>query len=195
MDDGLSTQQWIFSEASHDWSVMSSMTGPSFRSDLLRTTLPTEVVMVSMYTSPIVSSLTTWLEVTLEMPGVITSPMDIVPMGVSQPTSTTSGIFRQAITLVKPWGGVGSCLNANALAGGGNAGGNGALDKQSGRFIGIVRVSCWALPLNFGIVDGWGISLVANTGQDGCSTFSHQHTLELSSWVLASVQVAPQGHW
>ena len=45
MDDGLSAQWQIFSEASHDWSVMSSMTGPSFESDLLRTTLPMEVVI------------------------------------------------------------------------------------------------------------------------------------------------------
>ena len=73
-------------------------------------TLPTEVVMVSMYTSPVVSSLTTQLELTLEMPGDITSPMDIVPMGISQPISMTSGVFRQAITLAKPWGGVGSHL-------------------------------------------------------------------------------------
>ena len=28
MDDGLSAHQQIFSEASHDWSVMSSMMGP-----------------------------------------------------------------------------------------------------------------------------------------------------------------------
>ena len=103
-DDGLSAQWQIFGETSHDWSVMSSMMGPSFRPDLPRTTLPTEVVMVSTYTSPVVSSLTTWLELTLEMPGVVTSPMDIVPMGISQPTSMTSGVFRQAIILAKPSG-------------------------------------------------------------------------------------------
>ena len=129
MDDGLSTQWQISSEASHDWSVMSSMMGPSFGSDLLRMTLPMEVVMVSMYTSPIVLSLTTRLEFTLEMPGVITSPMDIVPTGISQPTSMTSGVFRQAVTLAKPQSRVGSCLNANALAGGGDASGNGVFDR------------------------------------------------------------------
>ena len=88
-----------------------------------------EVVTVSMYTSPIVSSLTTQLELTLEMPGVITSPMDLVPTGVSQPISMTSGVFRQAVTPAKPRGRVGSHLNANAFAGGGDAGGNGAFDK------------------------------------------------------------------
>ena len=82
-----------------------------------------------MYTSPIVSSLTTQLELTLEMPGVITSPMDIVPTGISWPISMTSGVFRQAVTLAKPRGGVGGCFNANALAAGGDASGNGAFDK------------------------------------------------------------------
>ena len=34
-------------------------------------------------------------------------------------------------------------------------------------------MSCRALPLDFGIMDGWGISPAANTSRDGCSTFSH----------------------
>ena len=34
MGNGLSAQQRIFSKASQDWSVMSSMTGLSFESDL-----------------------------------------------------------------------------------------------------------------------------------------------------------------
>ena len=67
-----------------------------------------EVVMVSIYISPIVSSLTMQLELRLEMLGVNTSPMDIEPMGISRPTSMTSGVFRQATTLAKPWGRVGS---------------------------------------------------------------------------------------
>ena len=36
----------------------------------------------------------------------------------------TSGVFRQAVTLAKPQGGVGGHLNANALAGGGDASGD-----------------------------------------------------------------------
>ena len=173
MDDGPSAQWWIFSKASHDWSVMSSMMGPSFESDLPRTTLPMEVVMVSMYTSPVVSSLTTQLELTLEMLGVVTSPMDIVPTGISQPISTTSGVSGRPLLQQSLGGGVGGHLNANALAGGGDAGGNRAFDKQSGGLIGILQVSCQALPLDFSIMDGWGISPVANTDQHGCSTSSH----------------------
>ena len=58
--------------------------------------------MVSMYTSPIVSSLTTWLELTLEMPGVDYQPYrHSVHRCISQPTSMTSGVFRQAITPVQ----------------------------------------------------------------------------------------------
>ena len=97
-----------------------------------------EVVTMSMYTNPIMLSWTTQLELTLEMLGVDTCPMGIEPMGISWPNSTTSGVFRQAITLVKPWGGVGSHFNANALAGGEDAGSNRAFGKQSDRIIGIV---------------------------------------------------------
>ena len=63
---------------------------------------------MSMYTSPIMLSWTTQLELTLEMPGVDTSPLDIEPTGVSWATFTTSGVSRQAITLAKPQGGVGA---------------------------------------------------------------------------------------
>ena len=43
MDDGLSAQWQIFSEASHDWSVMSSMMGPSFESDLDPLLIPAQL--------------------------------------------------------------------------------------------------------------------------------------------------------
>ena len=43
-----------FVEGFHNWSVMSSITGPSLGSELSRTILPMEVVMVSRYTSPMV---------------------------------------------------------------------------------------------------------------------------------------------
>ena len=155
-----------------------------------------EVVTVSTYTRPVMSSLTMWLELTLEMPGVVTKPMDIGPMGISWPTSTTSGVFRHAVTPAKPWGGVGSCLNANALAGGGDGSGDGAFNMQSGRFIGIVRASCQAIPLTLGIVDDWGISLAANTMAGmGVLFFPTQQTLELSPLALPLVQVVPHGHW
>ena len=81
---------------------MSSIMGPSLGSKLPRTILPMEVIMVSRYTSPVVSSFTTWLELTLERLGLDTIPMDIVPTGISQSTSTCSSVFKQAVTPVKP---------------------------------------------------------------------------------------------
>ena len=86
---------------------MSSMTGPSFESDLthslflpsyilncrtaddmsrsglLSTTLPMEVVMVSIYIHLVVSSWTTLLALMLEIPVVATILMDITSMDVS----------------------------------------------------------------------------------------------------------------
>ena len=43
IDDGLSTQWWIFGETSHDWSVMSSMMGPLFGSDLNPLLIPAQL--------------------------------------------------------------------------------------------------------------------------------------------------------
>ena len=61
---------------------MSSMVGPveeSFGSGPLRKILPMEVVTVSTYLRPVASSFTTQLELMLEIPGVVTSPIDRVP--------------------------------------------------------------------------------------------------------------------
>ena len=48
--------------------------GKVSRSGPLRAILPMEVVMVSMYVMPVTSSFMMWLELTLEIPGVTTSP-------------------------------------------------------------------------------------------------------------------------
>ena len=106
---------------------MSSIVGPSLDSLLPRTILPMEVVMVSRYTNPRVLSFTTWLELMLKRLGLDTIPMDIVPTGISQSTSTSSGVLKQATTPVKPRGRVGGLINASVLAGGGDFGGDGAL--------------------------------------------------------------------
>ena len=57
---------------------MSSIVGPSLGSEPPRTILPMEVIMVSRYTSPVVLSFTTRLELTLERLG-----LDTIPMGHS----------------------------------------------------------------------------------------------------------------
>ena len=105
-----------FAEDSYNWSVMSSICGPSLDSVLPKTILPIKVITVSRYTSPVVSSFTTWLELMLERLGFDTIPMDIGPIGIPWSTSTSSGVFKQVTTLAKPWGSVGSLNSANVLA-------------------------------------------------------------------------------
>ena len=97
--------------------------------------------MVSRYTSPVVSSFTTRLELMLERPGLDTIPMDIVPTGISRSTSTSSGVFKQAATPAKPQGGVGGLTNASTLAGGGDFGVNGAFGGLDGGLMEVVQVS------------------------------------------------------
>ena len=62
------------------------------------TILPMDVVMVSRYTSPILSSFTTRLEEMLDMPGFNTIPMAIALTGMFWSTSTSSGVLKQAAT-------------------------------------------------------------------------------------------------
>ena len=61
-----------FQLVSHSWLLMSSMVGPvevAFRSGPQRIILLTEVVTVSTYVRPVASSITTWLELMLGIPG------------------------------------------------------------------------------------------------------------------------------
>ena len=99
-----------------------------------------EVVTVSKYTNPMVSSFTTQLELTLERPGFDTIPMDMVPIGVSPSTSTSSGVLKHATTPAKPQGGVGGLTNASVLAGGGDFGGNRAFEDLDGGPMEVVWV-------------------------------------------------------
>ena len=89
-------------------SVISSMVGPVEQASglgLLRVTLPTEVVTVSIYVMPVISSFTMWLELTLEIPGVATILMGIPPTGTLRSTSMSSGVCKQAVTPEKPCSG------------------------------------------------------------------------------------------
>ena len=70
--------------------------------------------MVSTYVMPVILSFMMWLELTLEIPGVPTSPMGMAPMGTLRSTSMSSGICKQAVTPEKPCSGVGGCMSANA---------------------------------------------------------------------------------
>ena len=116
-----------------------------------------EVIMVSKYTSPVVLSFTTRLELTLKRPGLDTIPMDIVPTGISQSTSTSSGVLKQATTPAKPQGGVGSLTNASVLAGGGDFGGDGAFRGLDGGLMEVVGVRLKGSSLfSIGAVVSWG---------------------------------------
>ena len=100
-----------------------------------------EVVTVSRYTSPMVSSFTTQLELMLERLGLATIPMDIVPTGISWSTSTSSGVLKQANTPAKPRGSVGGLTNASVLASGGDFGDDGAFGGLDGGQMEVVWVS------------------------------------------------------
>ena len=77
----------------------------------------------------------------MEISGVATSPMGMVPMGASRSTSTSSGICRQAVTPAKLHGGVGGCTSANACTGKEGLGEVGVFGGEAGGFMGIIRES------------------------------------------------------
>ena len=80
-------------------------------------------------------------------------------------------------------------MSANACIGKEGLGGMWGLSGEAGGFMGIIWES-WLDP-TFGLEDlvGWGISLAATTGQDGCNTFSHPKNFgALSSRAGSSAQ-------
>ena len=89
--------------------------------------------MVSRYVTPVTSSFTMQLALILEIPGVTTSPMGMVPMGASRSTSTSSGICKQAVTPKKPCGRVGGHTSTNAWDGKEGLGGVGVPGREAGR--------------------------------------------------------------
>ena len=68
---------------------------------------------------------------------------------------------------------MGGLTNANALAGGGDLGGDEALGALGGGLKGLVLVGLRTLFFAHGAVVGWGGSPAAITGWDGCNTMSH----------------------
>ena len=109
----------------------------------------------------------------LEISGVITSPIDRVPMGTSWSTSMGSGSFKQAATPAKPHGGVGGFTCTNALAGGEGSGWEGTFGRCIRDLTGVICESWQDLPLSLKVWVGWGVSPAVITGWDGCSTLSH----------------------
>ena len=129
-----------------------------------RMILPTEVVTVSRYISPVVASVITQLELTLDSPGIVTSPIDRVPTGSSCSISMSSSAFKQAATSAKPRGGVGGLTNAKAFGSREGSGGEGAFGWQTRDLPGIVCKSRWDLPLSLEMWASLGISPAATMG-------------------------------
>ena len=152
-----------------------------------------EVVTVSIYVMPVALSLTMQLILMVEIPGVTTSWIGMVPRGASRATSTSSGVCRQTVTLAKPHDRIGGHMSANACTVEEGLGGVGVFSGEARGFTGTVWGS-WIDP-TFGLkaLDGWGISPAATTGQDGCRTFSHPKTLGLSFPRLTLVCRVPWG--
>ena len=96
---------------------------------------------MSMYVTPVASSLIMWLMLMVEILGVATSPMGMVPRGALRATSSSSGVCGQAITPAKPHGGVGGCTSANACTGEEGLGGVGVFSGEAGGFIGTIQGS------------------------------------------------------
>ena len=131
-----------FWSVSYSQSVMSSIIGPmgeAFGFRLLRMILPMKVVTVSTYVTPVTLSLTTWLELMLDIPGA--SPIDRVSMD-------TSSIFKQAVTPAKLCGGVEGFTGANAPADGEGSDGEGISGRWMGDFTGFICENGWDLPLS-----------------------------------------------
>ena len=105
---------------------------------LLRATLPKEVVTVFMYIIPVASFLMMQLVLIVEILEVPTSPMGMVPRGISRATSTSSGVCRQAVTPAKLHDGVGGHTSANACPGKEDLGGEGVFGGEAGGFTGAV---------------------------------------------------------
>ena len=109
----------------------------------------------------------------VEILGVTTTPMDMVPRGTSEATCNSSGVHRQTATPAKPHGRVGGHVTANACTGKEGLGGVGVFGGEAGGFTGTVQESWIGPTLGLKALDGWEISPAATTGQDGCRTFSH----------------------
>ena len=100
-----------------------------------------EVVTVSMYVTPVASSLMMWLVLMVEILGVTTTPMGMVPRRNSRATSISSGVHRQSVTPAKLHDGVGGCMSVNACTGEEGLGGVGVFGGEAGGFTCMIQGS------------------------------------------------------
>ena len=91
---------------------------------------------MSIYVTPIASSLMMQLVPMVEILGVTTTPMDMVPWGTSEAFSGGCGVCRKAFTLAKLHGGVIGHMTANACTGKEGLDGVGVSNREAGGFAG-----------------------------------------------------------
>ena len=103
---------------------------------------------MSIYVTPVTSSLMMQLILMVEILGVTTTPMDMVPWGVSEAISRGSDIQRQAVTPAKPCSGVVGHMTANACIGKEGLDGVGVFDRGTGCFAGPAQGSWVGPPLD-----------------------------------------------
>ena len=91
---------------------------------------------MSIYVTPVASSLMMQLILMLEILGVTITPMDRVLWSASEAISNGSGVCRQAVTPVKPHSGVIGWMTANACTGEEGLDGVGVSNRGAGGFAG-----------------------------------------------------------
>ena len=140
---------------------------------------------MSIYIIPITSSLMMQLVLMVEIPGVATTPMDMVPWGTSEAISNGSGVRRQAVTPTKLCGGVVGHMPVLArrvwMGWESSIEGLEALLVQPWR-AGLVLLS------GLKALHGGEISPAATTGQEGYRIFSHPKNFGLLSVGNSGVQ-------
>ena len=128
---------------------------------------------MSIYVTPVASSLMMQLVLMVEIPGVATTPIDMVPWGASEAISKGSGICRQAVFPAKLHSGVDGHMTANACTGEEGLDGVEVFNRGTGGFAGPTRGSWVGPPLGLKALHGGENSPVATTDREGCRIFSH----------------------
>ena len=178
--------------------MTSSIVGPwdeTSGSGPLRATLPTEVVTMSIYVTPIASSLMMWLILMVEILGVTTTPMDRVSWGASEASSEGCGVHRQAVIPAKLHGGVIGQMTANACTCEEGLNGVGVSNRGAGGFAG----PAWGAELVLLLASRpWMVGRSPHwpplVGRDA-GFLPTPRSLDFSSPQLALVHRVSWGHW
>ena len=128
---------------------------------------------MSIYVTPIASSLMILLMLMVEILGVAITPIERVSWGTSEAISDGSCVHKQAVTPVKLQGGVFGWTTANTHTGEEGLDGVKVSGWGAGGFDGLAQGSQVGPPLVLRALNGWEISPAVTTGHEGCRIFSH----------------------